>query len=139
MFKANKKLTGNALQLALMQKINHIDKLASGGLIYIDEPQNRLMISTTLASLFISSEQKFSAFLQNVSMWMMFERSRKIMAKYTPQQLSEMEQPPLPEEKPIDFCILTAEGTPIVVGNFKNKHLSMVPYDEVKDKTTEQQ
>lgn len=137
MFNTKKKLTGNALQLALMQKISYIDKLASGGFLYIDESQNRLVISTTLASLFISSEEKFSNFLQNVSMWMMFERSRKIMEKYTPQQLSSMEQPALPEEKPIDFCILTSEGTPIVVGNFKNKHLSMVPYDEVKDKTAE--
>ena len=138
MLKAKKKLSGNALQLALMQKINYIDKLASGGFIYIDELQNRLVISTTLASLFISSEEKFSNFLQNVSMWMMFERSRKIMAKYTPQQLSQMEQPELPPETPIDFCIVTAEGNAIVVGNFKNKHLTMVPYDEIKDKTTEE-
>lgn len=137
MFNTKKKLTGNALQLALMQKINYIDKLASGGFLYIDESQNRLVISTTLASLFISSEEKFTNFLENVSMWMMFERSRKIMEKYTPQQLSSMEQPELPEGKPIDFCILTSEGAPIVVGNFKNKHISMVPYDEVKDKTTE--
>ena len=103
MLKAKKKLSGNALQLALMQKINYIDKLASGGFIYIDEPQNRLVISTTLASLFISSEKKFSGFLENVSMWMMFERSRKIMSKYTPKQLSEMEQPELPPETPINF------------------------------------
>ena len=139
MFGRNKQQSENERQLKLMNIIKTLDKLAEGGFLYMDDKDSRVVVSTTVASLYMGTKDKFHNFMQHISMWMNFERSRKLMAKYTREELNNMEKPPLPEEKLIDFCIVTATGEPIVVGNYKDKHLNMMSYSEVKSKIADEE
>lgn len=71
-FKRNKKkqpataIDENKRQIAIMERINVINRLSESGLIYLDEKSHKVVISIVVADMFIRDNVKWTNFLTNL-------------------------------------------------------------------------
>ena len=63
-------------KVKMLQNIATITRLAKRGLIFIDVKEHKVVISTTLSTLFLSDRQKWMNFLNNVQMWFVYKASQ---------------------------------------------------------------
>lgn len=136
--KLNKNFKANKMQLELLKKIELLDEFARKGALWIDEGKSVLLIRTELFLCVCNAADKYRHFLNNVLLWMSYERSRKLVAQYTSAELAQMDSLPVPEQKPFDFNVIGAEGQCIVVGRYDGKIIDMIPYEETKAQITQE-
>lgn len=63
-------------QMQMLQRIATLTRFAKAGLLFIDVPQRKVVISTTLSSLFLTDRTKWMNFLQNLQMWFVYKVSQ---------------------------------------------------------------
>ena len=63
-------------QMKMLQNIATLTRFAKAGLLFIDVPQRKVVISTTLSSLFLTDRTKWMNFLQNLQMWFVYKVSQ---------------------------------------------------------------
>ena len=63
-------------QMKILQNIATLTRFAKAGLLFIDIPQKKVVISTTLSSLFLADRTKWMNFLQNLQMWFVYKVSQ---------------------------------------------------------------
>ena len=63
-------------QMKMLQNIATLTRFAKAGLLFIDIPQKKVVISTTLSSLFLTDRTKWMNFLQNLQMWFVYKVSQ---------------------------------------------------------------
>lgn len=63
-------------KVRMLQNIATITRLAKSGLIFIDVKEHKVVISTTLSTLFLTDRQKWMNFLNNVQMWFVYKASQ---------------------------------------------------------------
>ena len=63
-------------QMKMLQRIATFTRFAKAGLLFIDIPQKKVVISTTLSSLFLTDRTKWMNFLQNLQMWFVYKVSQ---------------------------------------------------------------
>ena len=63
-------------QMKMLQNIATLTRFAKAGLLFIDIPQKKVVISTTLSSLFLTDRSKWMNFLQNLQMWFVYKVSQ---------------------------------------------------------------
>ena len=63
-------------QMQMLQRIATLTRFAKAGLLFIDIPQKKVVISTTLSSLFLTDRTKWMNFLQNLQMWFVYKVSQ---------------------------------------------------------------
>lgn len=122
----------NKIHLELMSKLNILESFANKGLIYIDEEKGLLLIREEVFVSVCNTPERYKAFLNNVLLWMSFERSRKETMKYTREELQSMPTPPLPPDKPFDVNVISERGKCLVVGQYDGTDFKMVPYEKRK-------
>lgn len=87
-FKRNKKkqaaspIDENKRKIAIMERINVINKLSESGLIYLDVKSHKVVISIVVADMFIRDNVKWKNFLENLQAWFSFEASSRAWKKY---------------------------------------------------------
>lgn len=87
-FKRNKKkqpataIDENKRQIAIMERINVINRLSESGLIYLDEKSHKVVISIVVADMFIRDNVKWTNFLTNLQAWFSYEASSRAWKKY---------------------------------------------------------
>lgn len=63
-------------QMQMLQRISTLTRFAKAGLLFIDVPQRKVVISTTLSSLFLTDRTKWMNFLQNLQLWFVYKVSQ---------------------------------------------------------------
>ena len=63
-------------QMKMLQNIATLTRFAKAGLLFIDIPQKKVVISTTLSSLFLTDRTKWMNFLQNLQLWFVYKVSQ---------------------------------------------------------------
>ena len=63
-------------QMQMLQRIATLTRFAKAGLLFIDVPQRKVVISTTLSSLFLTDRTKWMNFLQNLQLWFFYKVSQ---------------------------------------------------------------
>ena len=63
-------------QMQMLQRIATLTRFAKAGLLFIDIPQKKVVISTTLSSLFLTDRTKWMNFLQNLQLWFVYKVSQ---------------------------------------------------------------
>lgn len=63
-------------QMQMLQRIATLTRFAKAGLLFIDIPQKKVVISTTLSSLFLTDRTKWVNFLQNLQLWFVYKVSQ---------------------------------------------------------------
>ena len=63
-------------QMQMLQRIATLTRFAKAGLLFIDVPQRKVVISTTLSSLFLTDRTKWMNFLQNLQLWFVYKVSQ---------------------------------------------------------------
>ena len=63
-------------QMQMLQRIATLTRFAKAGLLFIDVPQRKVVISTTLSSLFLTDRTKWVNFLQNLQLWFVYKVSQ---------------------------------------------------------------
>ena len=63
-------------QMKMLQNIATLTRFAKAGLLFIDIPQKKVVISTTLSSLFLTDRTKWVNFLQNLQLWFVYKVSQ---------------------------------------------------------------
>ena len=63
-------------QMQMSQNIAPLTRFAKAGLLFIDIPQKKVVISTTLSSLFLTDRTKWMNFLQNLQLWFVYKVSQ---------------------------------------------------------------
>lgn len=63
-------------QMKMLQNIATLTRFAKAGLLFIDVPQRKVVISTTLSSLFLTDRKKWVNFLQNLQLWFVYKVSQ---------------------------------------------------------------
>ena len=63
-------------QMKMLQRIATLTRFAKAGLLFIDIPQKKVVISTTLSSLFLTDRTKWMNFLNNLQMWFVYKVSQ---------------------------------------------------------------
>ena len=63
-------------QMKMLQNIATLTRFAKAGLLFIDIPQKKVVISTTLSSLFLTDRTKWMNFLNNLQMWFVYKVSQ---------------------------------------------------------------
>lgn len=63
-------------QMKMLQNIATLTRFAKAGLLFIDVPQRKVVISTTLSSLFLTDRTKWMNFLQNLQLWFVYKVSQ---------------------------------------------------------------
>ena len=63
-------------QMQMLQRIATLTRFAKAGLLFIDVPQRKVVISTTLSSLFLTDRTKWMNFLQNLQLWFIYKVSQ---------------------------------------------------------------
>ena len=63
-------------QMKMLQNIATLTRFAKAGLLFIDVPQRKVVISTTLSSLFLTGRTKWMNFLQNFQIWFVYKVSQ---------------------------------------------------------------
>ena len=63
-------------QMQMLQNIATLTRFAKAGLLFIDIPQKKVVISTTLSSLFLTDRTKWMNFLQNLQLWFVYKVSQ---------------------------------------------------------------
>ena len=63
-------------QMKMLQNIATLTRFAKAGFLFIDIPQKKVVISTTLSSLFLTDRTKWMNFLQNLQMWFVYKVSQ---------------------------------------------------------------
>lgn len=63
-------------QMQMLQRIDTLTRFAKAGLLFIDIPQKKVVISTTLSSLFLTDRIKWMNFLQNLQLWFVYKVSQ---------------------------------------------------------------
>lgn len=122
----------------LYKILSSINKLVVHDYLFVDVDNSRMAIRDSLASIYLKDEQTFSNFIRNIELWMSYDRSCAQMEGYTTEELKEMEIPDLPEIEKIDICIVNSVGKPIVIGCYKDKNISLIPYDELYKQISEE-
>lgn len=69
-------------QTAMLQKIATITRLAKSGLLFIDVKEKKVVISATLATVFLSTRERWTNFLTNVHLWFIYKVSQMSWNKY---------------------------------------------------------
>lgn len=121
-------------QTEMLRKISIMTNLMQNGLLFIDIKERRVVISDTLAVLFLADREKWINFLGNLQMWFVYQASqmgwqkifhdvevkavreaRKKFAMLTPLQertirnearmAVDIDQLPAPKLEPYDFII----------------------------------
>ena len=64
------------VQMKMLQNIATLTRFAKAGLLFIDIPQKKVVISTTLSSLFLTDRTKWMNFLQNLQLWFVYKVSQ---------------------------------------------------------------
>ena len=62
--------------MLLVQRFATLTRFAKAGLLFIDIPQKKVVISTTLSSLFLTDRTKWMNFLQNLQLWFVYKVSQ---------------------------------------------------------------
>lgn len=123
----------NQSRLILMKRCKTFETLEANGLLYVDQESSKVVIANTLAALFISSQKKWKAFLQNLEFYVVFKLSY-FQAKNHPDATSPINKKDVSQLPVMNFVILNKNGDPVVVGNFKSGKLDMVPYELLVNK-----
>lgn len=76
-----KKKAEPSVSTEALQKIAVMKRLVIAGLLYIDIPNKQVIISATLASLFLNGRERWSNFLQNVQLWFVYKASQLMWNK----------------------------------------------------------
>lgn len=63
-------------QVKMLQNIATLSRFAKAGLLFIDMKERKVVISTTLSSLFLGDKTKWTNFLGNVQMWFVYKVSQ---------------------------------------------------------------
>lgn len=65
-------------QLEMLQKISIITRFAKSGLLFIDIKDKKVVISASLASIFLVSNEKWTNFLTNLQLWFVYKASQML-------------------------------------------------------------
>lgn len=68
--------------VSMLQNIATLTRMAKSGLLFIDMKEHKVVISATLATLFLDSREKWTNFLQNVQYWFIYKHSQMAWNKY---------------------------------------------------------
>lgn len=63
-------------QTEMLRKVSIMTNLMQHGLLYIDIKERRVVISDTLAVLFLGNQEKWTNFLGNLQMWFVYQASQ---------------------------------------------------------------
>lgn len=75
-FSKNKKEREEKQKVKMLQNIATITRLAKSGLLFIDMKDKKVVISTTLSTLFLGDRDKWTNFLNNVQLWFVYKVSQ---------------------------------------------------------------
>lgn len=64
--------------LEQVQQIATLTSLAKKGLLFFDSVKKQVVISDTLAALFLGSNERWTGFLSNVQMWFVYQASATV-------------------------------------------------------------
>lgn len=63
-------------QTKMLRKVSIMTNLMQHGLLYIDVKEHRVIISDTLAVLYLSDKERWINFLSNLQMWFVYQESQ---------------------------------------------------------------
>ena len=149
-------------QMQMLQRIATLTRFAKAGLLFIDIPQKKVVISTTLSSLFLTDRTKWMNFLQNLQLWFVYKVSQlnwnqvfleaEVKAVREARQkhpnltkLQEVDirhkaraEVPVPKIEPYEFILSTdikhgEEPEIFAVGRWENGAFEMVTFEDVQN------
>ena len=66
----------------MLQNIATLTRMAKSGLLFIDVVQHKVVISATVASMFLMNRERWQNFLHNVHLWFIYKVSQMNWNKY---------------------------------------------------------
>ena len=69
------------VQKELLEKISLLQQLARKGLLYVDVKERKVIISSTLAALYVGSEKRWAGFMENLNLWFVYTASQLLWNK----------------------------------------------------------
>ena len=78
--KNNKKKTDN-IEKEVLVRIAQLQQLSRRGLLYVDIKQRKVIITSTLAVLFMGDKERWDGFMSNVNLWFHYTASQLLWNK----------------------------------------------------------